>query len=242
MSSNSNHITHRSSLEMPIRAHELLVANAALWREWLAREGHTSTETWLVVAKKGIESPTSITYAEALDEALCFGWIDSGGGKRDDTTRHIRFTPRKTRSMWSARNVGYVTRLEREGRMQEGGRAAVERAKASGLWSAAYSAQAPADLLAAVAKVPLAQVRWDALPKKDRYAFYVRLGSLPISSAAREKRIQAFIDELQRDSTTPLKEPTPEKPAKNKGLQRVDGEDTGQSYSLRQTRSSSRIS
>jgi uncharacterized protein YdeI (YjbR/CyaY-like superfamily) len=107
---------------------ELLVPDAAAWRAWLAEHHSGSRGVWLVLHKKGGDV-TTLTYAQALDEALCFGWIDGQGRRRDAAASLQRMTPRTSRSPWSARNVGYVERLEREGRMQSAGRAAVEAAK-----------------------------------------------------------------------------------------------------------------
>ena len=100
------------------------------------------------------DPPTTLTYAEALDEALCHGWIDGQARRRDELTVFQRYTPRHSRSPWSARNVGYVARLVDEGRMQAAGLAEVERAKADGRWEAAYAgpatAEVPGSLLQAV--------------------------------------------------------------------------------------------
>uniref|UniRef100_UPI0035AB6D83 YdeI/OmpD-associated family protein n=1 Tax=Actinotalea sp. C106 TaxID=2908644 RepID=UPI0035AB6D83 len=116
---------------------ELLLPDAAAWHAWL-REHHTeSTGVWLVLHKKGGQV-TSLTYAQALDEALCFGWIDGQARSRDAETSAQRMTPRRARSRWSARNVTHVERLEGEGRMQEAGRVQVRAAQADGRWDAAY--------------------------------------------------------------------------------------------------------
>lgn len=95
---------------------ELILADAAGWRSWL-KEGHGRTAgVWLVLAKKGTVSPTSLRYDDALDEALCYGWIDGQARSRDATTYYQRFTPRRSRSSWSARNVAIVARLVAEDR------------------------------------------------------------------------------------------------------------------------------
>src|ERR1035438_3642696 len=113
-----------SSAELP----ELVVADAAALRTWLLAHHAASPGVWLALAKKG-GTLTTLTWQEAVDEALCVGWIDGQARKRDDETSLIRFTPRGPRSAWSARNVGHLARLEREGRMLPAGRAAVEAAK-----------------------------------------------------------------------------------------------------------------
>jgi len=180
---------------MPLKSPELVVSDAAAWRSWLAEHCYSDPVIWLAVSKNGATTP-SLTYAEALDEALCYGWIDSGGGPRDETTRYIRFGPRKVKSAWSKRNVGYIERLEREGRIAEAGRSAVESARANGYWDAAYSAgDAPRDLMNSIEQAHVIAA-WEEVSKKDRYAMFVKLGGLPIGSAAREKRVNAIVKQL----------------------------------------------
>ena len=96
----------------------LLVANEEEWHAWLGRHHGDPHGVWLVLAKKGTTEPTSLTRGPALDEALCFGWIDGQADRRDQTTYLQRFTPRRSRSPWSKRNVGIVERLTADGRMQ----------------------------------------------------------------------------------------------------------------------------
>src|SRR5437016_13600091 len=127
---------------MAVESPELIVRDAAAWRDWLG-ENHTDPDgVWLVLAKKGTERPTSLTHDQALEEALCHGWIDGQAGRRDEATYRQRFTPRRPRSAWSRRNVGLAERLLAEGRVQPAGISAVERAKADGRWEAAYAGQA----------------------------------------------------------------------------------------------------
>lgn len=113
---------------------ELLLADVDAWREWLSRHHGSAAGAWLVLAKKGTTEPTTLSYEQALDEALCHGWIDGQIRGRDERTFRQRFTPRRARSNWSARNVAHVARLQREGRMRPAGVAHVERAKADGRW------------------------------------------------------------------------------------------------------------
>lgn len=189
---------------MPTDLPVLILANAAAWAQWLAREAGTSTGVWLTLARKGVTDPTSLTYAQALDEALCYGWIDGQARSRDERTYSHRFTPRTTKSIWSKRNVGHIARLENEGRMQTRGRLEVERAKADGRWDAAYAGPAtmepPADLLAALAKAPDAQALWDVLTKQNRYAICFRIGNIK-TEAGRQKRVAAFVDMLASGQT-----------------------------------------
>src|SRR5947208_8010812 len=121
---------------------ELLVADAAQWRDWLAANHATSTGVRLVLAKKGTSGPTRLTYADALPEALCYGWIDGHLTRGDQATYRVRFTQRRARSPWSRRNVGIAESLIAEGRMQPAGLAEVERAKADGRWERAYGGSA----------------------------------------------------------------------------------------------------
>jgi uncharacterized protein YdeI (YjbR/CyaY-like superfamily) len=144
---------------------ELLLPDATAWRSWLAEHGDEAAGVWLVLAKKGTSDPTSLRYDEALEEALCHGWIDGQGRRRDEATSLRRFTPRRRRSGWSKRNVGIVERLTAEGRMQPRGLAEVDRAKADGRWDAAYagpaSIEVPPDLTAALAADPAGQAMFD---------------------------------------------------------------------------------
>jgi uncharacterized protein YdeI (YjbR/CyaY-like superfamily) len=115
---------------------ELLVADRAAWRAWLLEHHATSTGVRLVLTKKG-GTVTELALDDAVEEALCFGWIDGRAKRRDEGSWTVRFTPRRPRSNWSARNVGRVTRLEAEGRMHPAGQAAVDAARADGRWDAA---------------------------------------------------------------------------------------------------------
>src|SRR3954462_6742568 len=123
-------------------APELLVADVAEWREWLAANHAASTGVRLALAKKGATDPTRLTHDAALPEALCYGWIDGQLTRRDDTTYCVRFTPRRARSAWSARNVAGAEQLISQGRMQPAGLAEVEGAKKDGRWGRAYDGSA----------------------------------------------------------------------------------------------------
>ena len=120
-------------------APELLVDDVAAWHAWLSDHHGEQDGIWVVLAKKGITEPTTLTYDEALLEALAHGWIDGQVRRRDVGTYKQRFTPRRSRSQWSRRNVALVERLTAEGRMHAAGVAEVERAKADGRWEAAYA-------------------------------------------------------------------------------------------------------
>lgn len=156
---------------MATELQELTVPDSAAWRAWLAENYDTSAGVWLTVAKKGTTSPTSLTYAQALDEALCYGWIDGQARSADELTYIQRFSPRRARSNWSKRNVGNVERLLAEGRMHPAGIAEVERAKADGRWEAAYAGPAgmavPDDLAAVLASEPKAQAMFESLTRQN---------------------------------------------------------------------------
>jgi uncharacterized protein YdeI (YjbR/CyaY-like superfamily) len=182
---------------------ELLLPDAAAWRAWLAENHDSVPAVWLVLTKKG-GTVTALDYAGALDEALCFGWIDGQTRRRDEETTFQRFTPRGPRSRWSARNVEHVARLTEEGRMTAAGQAAVDAAKADGRWEAAYAgsatAETPPDLLAALAENPAAQAMFDALTAQNRYALYHRLTGLK-TEAARARRVEEYVAMLARGET-----------------------------------------
>jgi len=114
---------------------QLVVPDAAAWREWLGAHWD-SPGVWLVLAKKGETEPTRLAYDQALEEAICHGWIDGQVRRRDETTYLQRFTPRRPRSRWSSGNVRLAERLRQEGRMHEAGARAVARARADGRWDA----------------------------------------------------------------------------------------------------------
>ncbi|RYP64940.1 hypothetical protein DL770_009095 [Monosporascus sp. CRB-9-2] len=225
---------------MPVRVEipVLTIADVAAWSNWLSRNAEVSKGVWLTLAKKGTVSPTSLTYAQALDEALCHGWIDGQTRKRDETTYAQRFTPRTAKSSWSQRNVAHVARLESEGRMTALGRKAVDAAKADGRWDAAYAgsstAQPPPEFLAAVALVPEAQAMWDVLTNQNRFAIYYRLNSLK-TQAGKERRVAAFVDMLARGEAPYPQKQKPAKPAPAvKDTFRVSKSKAAESSSARQ--------
>ena len=153
-----------------------------------------------MLTKKG-GTDTTVTWAQAVEELLCYGWIDGQAGKRDEGSYTIRVTPRRARSMWSQRNVELVAQLEKQRRMRAAGRAAVDAAKADGRWAAAYAgsatAETPADLLAAIAAEPEAQRMFDVLTKTNRFALYHRLNAVK-KAETRERKIREFVAMLAR--------------------------------------------
>ena len=179
---------------------ELLLPDAAAWRAWLEENHSSSQGVWLVLHKKDGEV-TALTYEQAVQEALCFGWIDGQARRRDEQSSFQRMTPRRPRSLWSLRNVERVGRLEAEGRMQEAGRVQVRAAKADGRWDRAYLGQAtatvPEDLAAAIAAVPAAQAMFDVLTKTNRYALLYRVDEAR-RPETRARRIAQFVEMLSR--------------------------------------------
>ncbi len=158
----------------------------------------------MVLAKKGTTDPTSLTYAQALEEALCQGWIDGQKRSRDATTFAQRFTPRRRTSQWSKRNLRIAEELIAEGRMLPAGLAEIDQAKADGRWAAAYSGQAaasvPADLAAALSANPAAEKTFADLNGANRYAVLYRIETAK-RAETRSRRIDQFVEMLARGET-----------------------------------------
>ena len=178
-------------------------ASAQQWRAWL-RENHGSPEgLFLRIAKKG--SPeTSVTYPQAVEVALCFGWIDGQSRRLDDDFWLQKFTPRRARSKWSAINRERVTQLIAEGQMQPAGLAQIEAAKADGRWDAAYAppstATVPADLAAALEANPKAKAFFATLNSTNRYAIIYRVNDAK-RPETRARRIATFVEMLAEERT-----------------------------------------
>lgn len=147
---------------------------------------------------------TALDYAAALDQALCFGWIDGQVRRRDEQTMFQRFTPRRARSAWSRRNTEHVARLSAAGLMMPAGQAAIEAAKADGRWDVAYAGAAanelPDDLAAALAGNERAKQMWGVLTSQNRYAITYRLNSLK-RAESRAKRLEQYVAMLERGET-----------------------------------------
>jgi uncharacterized protein YdeI (YjbR/CyaY-like superfamily) len=175
-------------------------ATPADFRAWLATNHTSATELIMGFHKKATGRP-SITWAEAVDEALCYGWIDGIRKRFDDEAYTVRFTPRKPKSGWSKVNTRNVERLITENRMQAAGLTHVEAAKADGRWEAAYhsasTAEPAPDFLEALAKHPKAQETFASLKKQEAYAIYYRLQSAK-RPETRERRLAMFIAMLAR--------------------------------------------
>ena len=169
------------------------------------RAHHSDSEgVWVVLAKKGTTDPTTLSYDEALEEAICFGWIDGQLGRRDAATFRRRFTPRKARSPWSQRNVTIVEKLTAAGRMQPPGDDEVQRAKDDGRWEAAYAGSAaievPEDLAKALNDNPQARAVFEQLTSSNRYSVLYRIASAKRADT-RARRIEQFVDMLARGET-----------------------------------------
>ncbi len=182
----------------------MLVVDVAEWRTWLRGNRSKSPGVWLVLAKKGTTHPTTLSYDEALEEAICFGWIDGQLGRRDDATFLRRFTPRNARSPWSQRNVAIAERLRASGRMHRSGEDEVRQAKADGRWKAAYAGQAsvevPKDLANALTANPRAQAMFEKLTSANRYSILYRIESAK-KTETRARRIDQFVQMLARGET-----------------------------------------
>ncbi len=170
------------------------------WEAWLEAHYSEPDGLWLKIAKAGTGIPT-VTYAEALNVALCFGWIDGQKQKFDDQYWLQKFTPRRAKSPWSQRNKGLVADLIAAGRMREAGQQEIDRAKADGRWDAAYASQSkievPEDFQAALDAHPDAKAFFATLNSANRYAVLYRITTAK-RAETRQKRLTQLIDMLDR--------------------------------------------
>lgn len=169
---------------------------------WLAANHASEPEVWLRIFKVK-SGRASVTWAEAVPVALAWGWIDAVRKSLDDESFLQRLTPRGPRSTWSEINVAHAERLIAEGRMQPAGLRQVEAAKADGRWEKTYrvkGAEAPADLLAALAAEPEARALFDALTSQNRFALIHRVNALK-TEAGRRKKIADLVAMLKRGET-----------------------------------------
>jgi uncharacterized protein YdeI (YjbR/CyaY-like superfamily) len=170
------------------RAPLVEASDRAAWRAWLEANHATVAGAWLVTWRRGF-GPV-LDYGEAVEEALCFGWVDSRAGKVDERRSKLYFSPRKPTTGWSASNKERVERLIAEGRMAPAGLAAIERAKANGAWTALDAVEQgiiPDDLAAALAERPPAATNFEAFPKSVRRAIllWISQAKRPETRAAR---------------------------------------------------------
>lgn len=178
----------------------------AAFERWLSAHHARETELWLRIYKKGSGRPT-VTYAQALDVALCWGWIDGLKKGFDDESFLQRFTPRRPRSVWSQVNREHVARLVAAGRMTPHGQRHVDAAKADGRWDAAYApirsateATIPPDLRAAIEASPRARRTFRTLGRQNLFALAFRTNQMK-TSAGRAKKIAALVAMLERGET-----------------------------------------
>lgn len=188
---------------VPLDTTPTLFKNARAFETWLKKHHATSDGLWLKIAKRGAHEP-SVTYPEAVEIALCWGWIDGQKKGLDDQHFLQRFTPRRTRSIWSKTNVNKAEALIEAGRMQAPGHAQIEAAKADGRWARAYdgarTATPPEDLLAALEAEPGAQAFFATLNAANRYAVLWRIQTA-VKAETRARRIAQLVEMLARGET-----------------------------------------
>lgn len=176
---------------------------AAAWQDWLTEHHATADGLWLMLAKKDAPEQT-LTYAEALDVALCFGWIDAQTRGLNDAYWLKRFTPRKSGSRWSKINTQKAEALIDAGRMRPAGLAEVESARADGRWDAAYAGPrtiaVPDDLAAALAANPAAAAFFATLNSINRYAILYRIGTVK-RPETRARKIDQYVQMLAEHRT-----------------------------------------
>ena len=187
------------ALDLPTK----LFKTPAAWEKWLETHHAKSGGVWMQIAKKD-SGLSSATYQEALDVALCYGWIDGQKRPLDDRTWLQRFTPRGPRSIWSKINTGKADALIKSGRMRPAGLAAIEAAKADGRWESAYqswgNSDLPPDLVAALDAKPNAKAFFETLRGQNRYAIIFRVQTAK-KPETRARRIAEFIAMLERGET-----------------------------------------
>lgn len=179
----------------------LHVGTVSEWEAWLDSEPDPSGVR--LKLRKKASTQSGITYAEALDVALCFGWID-GQSQSFDADYYLQaFTPRRPRSMWSKVNIGHVTRLIEEGRMRAQGQLEIDRAKADGRWDRAYrqgDGDLPRELQEALSADPEIAEAFAAQSAQNRFAMSFRVANLT-QSASRAKRVAEYVEMLRRGET-----------------------------------------
>lgn len=182
--------------ELPVISFE----KAEDWRNWLEENHDHENGIWLRIYKKGTGHP-SVNRGTALDEALCYGWIDGQAKKQDSESYLQKFTPRRSRSIWSKINIQHIERLEKEGKMRPAGRKAVEAAKADGRWEKAYDSpknmEVPEDFIAELSKDEKALAFFETLNKTNRYAIAWRLQTAK-KTETRERRKQVMLEMMAR--------------------------------------------
>ena len=174
-------------------------SSQAEWAAWLDEHHAAAPGVWLRIAKKGAAAPT-VSYQDAVEAALCYGWIDGQKRPFDDAHWLQRFTPRSPRSRWSKRNTDLAERLIAQGRMRPAGRREVELARSDGRWEAAYAGQrtasVPPDLERELARRPRARAFFESLDSANRYAMLYRLAEAK-RPETRSRRLDTFLAMLE---------------------------------------------
>ncbi len=173
---------------------EYYAKSRTAWRQWLEKNHAKKTGVWLIYYKKNSGKP-SVPYAEAVEEALCFGWIDSIMKPVDDAQYKQKFTPRNPKSEWSALNKSRVEKLRREGKMHASGEAAIKAAMESGGWTKidhVENLEVPADLQKAFARNKKAALHFEKLSKSVKKQWLHRLGSAKLPDT-RKRRIEQIL-------------------------------------------------
>ena len=187
----------------PTQVEAVAFVTDAAWGTWLDKNHATSTGVWILIGKKG-SSIESVTHAEALEVALCYGWIDGQRKGRDEKTFLQRFTPRRSRSIWSQINRDKAIALTASGKMQPAGVLEMDRAKKDGRWDAAYApqahAQVPPDLQAALDANKKAAKFFETLSSQNRYAILFRIHNAKRADT-RSRRVAEFVAMLARHET-----------------------------------------
>ena len=189
----------------------VLFKSAKAFETWLKKNHATSDGLWLKIAKRGAQEP-SVTYPEAVEIALCWGWIDGQKKGLDDQHFLQRFTPRRARSVWSKINVDKVAALIEAGRMQAPGHAQIEAAKADGRWAKAYdgarASTVPEDLLAALEAEPKAKAFFATINAANRYAVLWRIQTA-VKPQTRARRMAQLVEMLARGEVIHIFKPKP---------------------------------
>jgi len=176
-------------------------ASAKAWETWLAKNYNKSTGIWMMFAKKNADKPT-VSYAEALDIALCYGWIDGQKNSYDEQYWLQKFCPRQAKSIWSKKNIEHTERLIKEGRMQPAGLTATETAKENGSWEKAYDAQSSMtiseDFLKALSKNKKAAAFFKTLNRTNLFSIAFRLQTAK-KEETKQKRIKTIIEMLEKE-------------------------------------------
>lgn len=199
MTVKSKTVAKRAAAKIPVRAFK----DQGIWESWLAKNQTAIDGIWMRIAKKA-SGKKSVTYAEALEVALCYGWIDGLKRPESETSWLQRFTPRRARSLWSRINREKALALIERGRMKPAGLEEIERAKKNGCWDSAYASPSSAtmtpELETALKKNPRASAFFETLSRANRYAILWRVQTAK-KAETREKRIRSFIEMLEKGET-----------------------------------------